>query len=1851
MKSPTIVFESLRDMYLRYLDSPFDLRYEDLVAERRQLLDVDGRIYRLPLIEPLPAYQTCGAPFSTVAQNLLSGSWGQDDINDLVEFVSLQLFPPHQQPYTHQRDVFEEVVVNGNDVVVTTGTGSGKTECFLLPVVSALVRESRSWGAPGQRSSQWDWWNPAHRTGRNWPPRVGQREHEDTASRPPAMRAIILYPLNALVEDQLSRMRMGLDCAAARTWLQANRHGNAFFFGRYTGRTPISGGRRASKLARLRAELQGIALDAQLVAGSPAASFFPTVGGGEMWSRWDMQDSPPDILITNYSMLNIMLMRSIEAGIFDQTRDWLQQDDSRVFHLVVDELHTYRGTPGTEVAYLIRVLLDRLGLSPDSQQLRIIASSASVAGDSSGLSYLEAFFGRDRSKFRIIAGDVVQPDAASIASVRGHAAAFRDFGQAMMTRGSPTAVEQAAQDLHAATGAGPVDPAGTPERFADAAVRHVLAPDAVRMVCSRAGEGTQLLPRTPEEIGAAVFPDLPEVERKDSTEGLLGALVYARNAVGVAPLPIRTHMFFRNLQGLWVCSDSQCSVVQDRAAPCPVGSLHYTPALTCQCGARILELLYCEACGEVFLGGYRRETGVNPNEWYLSPDHPDLESSPDIASLSRDYPRFAVFWPCSTGQNPATPQWTQDTVGRVWRAAHLSTGDGCVALGGAPPPAVSGYLYYVPDMHGPNGEIPGPNPPARQSAWQAHPSRCPRCDTNWAYRDIGSPIRTQRTGFQKMAQILSDAVLRDIGSSSPDAQKLVVFSDSRQDAAKLSAGMRFAHYRDALRQSLTLEIDRQGAGALAYIAQISGQQLTAGEQELTEAFEAANPADALVLELGHNPARANQQCTRYPGHTYQQAAQMIQTRAAQGPFPISHVTHNATLGLLRRGINPGGYSKEVLWTDSESQIGRWRDLYGWPPNGAPTEKTPTQLTLEQADHMQRIQQQSRREALDVVFASGRRSLESLCTAYVTTDRISHPPPTPLLQQAADGTIRLLGSRKKLSTHDAASQQNVPAYVRNYLHAVAQQNSLNPNAFETDVLNYLNATGCLNQHVLQVQALCLTRDSDTFRGCPQCRMVHLHPAGGVCVDCQSPLDPPQQLTSAVVASDYYSFLASTGNLFRLNCEELTGQTNKTDARKRQRLFQNITLPWPEEIEITDAVDLLSVTTTMEAGVDIGGLLAVMMANMPPMRFNYQQRVGRAGRRGAGLSVALTLCRGRSHDDYYFQRPDRITADPPPQPYVDVSRTSILRRILVKEVLRKAFVDLNLFPEEQADSVHGEFGPAFAWGLPANNTGQTIEDLVTDWIQNNQAEIVHIRDMLLAYTDPELVAQSEDLFNYIAQELIPAVANTANDPNLTQQWLAERLANAGLLPMFGFPTRVRFLFHDPPGMAYDWPPERGVVDRDLDIAISQFAPRAETVKDGLIHTSVGVVDYQPQGNQVVERPNPLGPARSIGFCRSCQAVDDSANPASECQVCGATTQDMPGYERIQLSEPKGFRTWYGRTRDFEGLFEWTPRASRPKMGIAQLQGVQHANFEVRSGQAIVFVINDNNGNLFRFEKLVQGETWIVRDALTQVGVHNPDLDVSCPMDVRALASIKPTDVMVLGINNWSASLVSSPMDLNCRAALYSFGFLLRRAAAVRLDIDERELKVGLRVFQDSSGDVAGQIFISDSLENGAGYSSHLGSPVEAEELLRFIVGQNGTSFYNPLISPGHAGECHTSCPDCLRDFSNLPFHNILDWRLGLDLAHLALDATTQIDFTVPYWQQLLPAACPPYFAAQPGWQAVNFGGIPAGTRGSVAEIITHPLWRRDVDNMHPQLATAQDLAIASGATDVQFKSIFEILRRPF
>lgn len=1847
MKNPILIFDNLREIYLRYLDSPFNLRYPDLVQERRDLIDQDGRIYRYPLIEAVPAYQRCEETFNQVAHTLLDSSWPTGLLNNLNDFVAFGLFPAGRRPYTHQRDSFDESVLQHHDVIVTTGTGSGKTECFFLPIAAALIRESANWSAPENRESQWDWWRryTMRGTRRYYASRISQRVHE---TRTAAMRALILYPLNALVEDQLGRLRDGFDSPAVQAWLDSQRNGNRFYFGRYTGRTPISGALATSRVRKLGEELRSIDRDAQQVAGTPAERFFQNLIGSEMWSRWDMQDSPPDILVTNYVMLNIMLMRAVEAPIFSQTRAWLEADPSNVFYLVVDELHTYRGTAGTEVAYILRALYDRLGLAPDSDQLKIIASSASLDDDPSGLNYLEGFFGRSQNRFRVISGDIVSPDSNATAVISEHATALRHLNQSIETAAGMIE-ESAAQDFNTSVG-GPDYPDGTPsEQILASALEHIQAPDAMLVTCTSTENPNELVPRMPQELAQSLFPELPANESAEAITGLLSGLSQAQDASNEAPLVMRAHLFFRNLQGMWICTDPLCRMVPQRQGQCPAGCLHYVPRLTCDCGARVLELLYCESCGEIFFGGYRQD-GQNPGEWYLSPEHPNLEASADAASFERDYISYAIYWPALPGITPARAQWTQDYVPRHWRAAQYSSDDGLLRLGGG-----GGYLYYVPPMH-------EQNPPSVASASQAYSSKCPRCDSDWSWRPFGSPIRTHRTGFQKISQVLCDSLLRQTPHTvDGNNRKLVVFSDSRQDAAKLSAGMRVSHYKDTVRQALTTSLSTVGLGAIAFNAQARGDQLTDEETELASEFSILHPRDAITIMMAVNPATANLPSSSNPSLTAHQAAQQIINRANNGPFRVTELFSEVAWRLLSQGINPGGYGQEQLWTDWEKRTGSWRDLYHWNPDGMVSAKTHSELTEPQRQHLGRIQNQSIIELINIIFASGRRGLESLLIAYATTDSINFTASGQLVQQAADGVIRLLGQRRRIETHNSFIEDTPPAFVAAYLYEIAQLHNLQPVDFTDEVINYLTNTNCVVSSVIRIQGLCLMLPDETFYECPDCRRNHLHQSGGICTECLAQLGQTVPLAHAQASPDYYTYLATqAGPLFRLNCEELTGQTNTSDARKRQRLFQDVYLP-DEEIALADTLDLLSVTTTMEAGVDIGALLAVMMANMPPMRFNYQQRVGRAGRRGTGLSIALTLCRGRSHDDYYFQRPVRITADPPPQPYVDMRQDTILKRVLVKEIMRQAFLDLNLFVGEGGDNVHGEFGTAVAWNHPPENPppgapqGVTVCDLVTLWLQNNSTSISHACDMLLAYTDPILQAQRPALIAYIQNDLIGEIDNVANDQSLPDQSLSKRLAYRGILPMFGFPTRVRLLHHNPPTIR-PWPPD-DTVDRDLDIAISQFAPLAETVKDGLVHTAVGVVDYQPQGHRIPQMPNPLGPPIPIGICQCCQTIDGSNPPNNSCPVCGATTNDDPGYGITNSSEPKGFRTWYGSSRDFDGDFEWTPRGSHPRVGFMPINMTQHLNFEVWSDLDTVYTINDNHGRLFNFERLSQRETWVTREALERSGINNPDsyLTAGGQIDRRALSSIKITNVLVLGIQNpLPVGLRCSPIvtehNVEGRAALLSFGYMIRRAISVRLDIDEREIKVGIRVMPDATGQIIGQVFISDSLENGAGYSSVYGDPPVAEELLRYIAGQTTQEFFDPIVNDPHRDDCRTSCPDCLRDFSNLFFHNILDWRVALDMVRLALDPNATIDFTIPYWQGLDGIVAPPYFQAT-GLQQVQFGGLVAGRDGNYAEIITHPLWDRNPNNFGPQLSTAYANALAAGVTEPNCKSIFEILRRPY
>jgi DEAD/DEAH box helicase domain-containing protein len=1820
MDNPFKIFDEIRSAYLRYLDSPFRLRYDALMKERRALLDKDRQLYREPLIEPVTPYEPSAFTIAAACRKLGIPS-------DAADFIAQGLFSPKRLLHNHQYKAWCDSR-EGKAVVVTSGTGSGKTECYLLPLFAYLVEEGMRWSAPNTRHPQHFWWNFKS-------DRIPQRHSE---TRPAAMRALLLYPLNALIEDQLGRIRKACDSGKARAWLDNDLRGNRFWFGRYTGLTPVSGSEdNPRKRKELRKRLKSMERDwesgkksARKTGDEQILTYFQYPSGSEMWSRWDMHDAPPDILITNYSMLNIMLMRGVENRIFDKTREWLASDRERnLFHLVVDELHSYRGTPGTEVGYLLRAFLHRIGLTPDSPQLRIISTSASVNEDPHSLEYLEQFFGRSKPSFSIVPGDP-QKFAARSRGLIDYKDAFAklndDLDQAALSKTSYDYVLQS---------------------FATA-VKYTSAIDSPRLwlaeclknICAyspflRAAEQG---PATAHQLAESIFSDTTHLGIA-AAKGLTRSLVLARipdpgNPDGVAPLPLRIHYFFHNAGRLWACVNPQCS---GRSAETPVGTesppvgkLFTEPRPHCDaCGARVLELLYCQPCGEVFLGGFKTVDRNAPNTWNLSPDYPNLDRVPDKGgSLRREFGEYLVFWASlgrslahSTHAGPSW-RWQQDRVpGYMWTPAAMDHATGRLALqqrisAKILDGASAGYVYQSP-----NDEV------------NAFAARCPHCASDWSGRRTDSPIRDLGSGFQRIVQLLCDAMMREMPQDKR-SRKLVLFSDSRQDAAKLSTGIKRDHHLDTLRQIAYHRLQRETTSAasafnLALERLSQAEELLSlqrKEKAISLSAEESTRRNVLLAALPDSG-----EVLKYALIGGQKPSVLEKPKALKGAIALSFNTllDAAREELLGLGINPGGTQpslaiyKAILAIHNKHRTlpVRWTELIDWSavPRRYHTGLQPDQLHLSNSIEMSL----KAKMIEDVLFASGSRDFESLGLGFLYP---TEHPPSNLTEYTAASVTRLLAKRRRWDG-SGKEGRDVPSYVTKYVEKAASVAGLNASTLLNDVENTLG--NAINQWLvipgkMFVQAP--TADANGYidvYDCSRCGRTHLHLSAGICTSCLRilPSSPRKHPINQEQAKDFYEYLARCSEPpFRLNCEELTGQTNPVDRKSRQRRFQEVFME--NEEEDTAGVDLLSVTTTMEAGVDIGSLQGISLANMPPVRFNYQQRVGRAGRRGLGMSAALTLCRGRSHDDYYFERPRLITAEPPPPPYVDVTRPEIAQRVVNKEILRRAFESLPLV-DHSGDNVHGEFGTVSNWG---SNRYE-----VQKWIDNNSETIDLVCAVVLHKTAMGGTAGLLEMQRHVRYNLLPAIDKAKNHRlSLPHLALSERLASLGILPMFGFPTRIRYLFHEKPG--YDttgFPPNKGFVDRELDIAISQFAPGAQTVKDDELHTSVGVADFRPDGRDIVAYPDPLAGGVPIGICRRCQAlVDENVGAATACPYCLAAL-GSDGYRTVELSEPPGFCTWWSVHSEFDGSFEFTPRALRARIGASQTKPTASRNFVVDRGNATIYRVNDNEGSDFLFEKLAGTDVWISLDAY-RIAVQNqspngrasasdPPMDKAVQPLTRALAAISSTDVLTAGINFAPVGINLNPKYPEGRAAWYSFGFILRRAAAVTLDVAESELEVGIQPVMDFSSPFAppsARIFISDSLENGAGYSTHLGAPHEFEKLLEFILGlgaEPSRNFIGPLVLADHETECASSCHRCLREYGNMAYHPLLDWRLGLDMVRLALDARTDIGLHYDYWSSLVERIAPNYFAGL-GCTPAVFGALHSGIDpiNNEAIILTHPMW---------------------------------------
>lgn len=1897
MKDPIGSFESIKENFIRYVKTAFGTKFDGVENERYDLLNYDKVFYRKPWIEPLPDYVSRGKKINDLTLEDLGNALNETEARTFKGLVNTGLvgnFPLH----LHQAEMLKQALL-GNNCIITSGTGSGKTESFLLPLFAKLSKELTNWTKPNQESSSINtWW----RENGGLPARqivntsnftlsdvVRQRNHE---TRKAGVRALILYPMNALVEDQMSRLRKALDSDDTRNWLNDTTNGNAIYFGRYNGSSPVAGELRklkedgsfvinTKKVNQLKEQLQIIEADSNRVAqyiqqtgktGSEAKdlkSFFQRLDGAEMRSRFDMQVAPPDIMITNYSMLSIMLMRDIDKGIFNETKKWLEESENNIFHLIIDELHLYRGTQGTEVAYLLKLVLNRLGLHPHHPQLRILASSASLeAGDTASKNFVCDFFGVSQEhfnqKFKIIEGknnpitgfpengiklpiNPFKEIAEKFSEVKGN---ISDENFILTCESSATQLATTFNLSQTGSGISKLLSIIINPNFQ--LKERLFSPcQDYKAVCSIQANGDD---ENAKYFAETIFED---TNNKENLENALRGLLIARAMIDEKEfeeiaktipderkLPrFRFHYFFRNIEGIW--SSVKPNDVDDKYSDNErtVGKLYSTTRINSENGNRVLELLYCDNCGTTLFGGSRlvtrNESGNNSFE--MLPISPNIEGIPEKTPAKlvekRSYQEYAVFWPCGNqafiphDAEPGIPQnfWRQPTLNGFnqgdfeanWIPASLNciTGDidfSHTKANETPSQWIKGYYFTITNSTNRDIAYDIFNSDSIVETHKALPSVCPSCGINHQKRrqdwnkSKTSSIRGFRTGFAKTTQMFAKELMYQLPNNE-DERKLVVFSDSREDAAQIANGIERNHFTDLMREILVDELHKSLMLRFQLVKAFDSDDLGKQNELKQQSPLFFDEIEYLIDNANYNGGNTNKLREKQEAELKLKEIRSLLINV----YSLVDITNSINLApLLKRfielGINPGGSDISLQTRLLNNNFLPWFDLidftnFQWANGADPT-------------FINDLKEGSFDGLASMFFGSLFYSFESSTLGYVCIN----PELEAITAQASiialskddflqivNSTIRILGDKYKHNKVEDANPFNftqyndLPGQVKKYIRAVANRFSKQENEIGDAVFNTLSSSSLLRGDTgIQIEKLFIkvAQSTDKVWMSQRGNRPHLHFSGGICTHSVTELQTPHSnICNDIWKENYLSYNAikKQREPIRLHCEELTGQTD--NQFERQRHFRNIILP-DEGNRQVKTIDLLSVTTTLEVGVDIGALQAVMLGNMPPQRFNYQQRVGRAGRRGQAYSVILTFCRGRSHDEFYFSNPKKITGDAPPTPFLTMGQERIFKRLLAKEILRKAYVEKNIdITSDDKSSVHGEFGTVDSWS--------NYKTEISNWINENRTSIETTVDALLT---PKLKGKRNEFVDWVADTttpngLIEKAQSIINNEEIASNDISEKFAEGGILPMFGMPTTVKNLYHGIKSFHGNLEPLS--IDRAQAMAIYEFAPGAQKTKDKAIHQVIGFTSdfinvYNGVKNADTYNQLPFSLNRWFVRCRACGFFEtyseerkielETQSAFDSCPNCGETNPDK--YQPpFKLKSPRAYRTNLSAgsdTKDDSEFLLSRPPIFAEKIGSASIETISNAIISI-SDNDVTWRVNTNSDRFFtgrlyntnnKFPFNPNGfwfnNQWLLNDLAVPTNDSNGhsmfvQQNTTSSDEQIALASSKNTEIFRI-----APSTVPLELDLNMffgetdlphvkaqsngvRSGYYSSAFLLQRILADKLDVDPTEIEIAdisMKALEDGTNRRIAEIILTDELPNGSGFVRFLYDNF-SDLLSEAINPSNANSYLGKMHSQTHQEKCDDACYDCLKVFRNMNYHSLLDWRLGLSMLRVMNDST--------------------------------------------------------------------------------------------
>jgi replicative superfamily II helicase len=675
MLQPFTVADATLQWFRRYVRASFPLRDPELDKQREQLIGA-GLLWA----EPYVALARPGNPGPKLA-----------DLAGLLAPATLAVPWGFDRLYQHQHQAIERLASRpGRDprnTLVLSGTGSGKTEAFLMPVVDACLRD------------------PA-----------------------PGIKAVVVYPMNALANDQLKRLRQLLA-------------GSPVTFGRYTGDAP------------------------ETDAGDSRRPGRPEDAPENMrWSRMAMREQPPHILLTNYTMLEYLLLRGKDEELF-------RHGPPR--YLIVDEIHLFGGVLGAEVGALLRRF--RQHTDPDSRGICMVGTSATAGSETEAVElrrFAERFFGAPFEPEALIAetpapftepGPTVPelpgltPELLRAATeTAGLAAlakstlgvdlpvdnAFADRLGAVIDRYTTVSVVERALARPA-----PLDSAA--QALAELAERSVVGRDA----CLLEAQAIVLLG------AAARLPAVGEDEPQPRFRP-------------------RVHQVLRSMAGLWRCMDPAH------------GTLRPPDRSRCECGALTLPLASCRTCGEAF--------------WSSPAPAQELNAITRVVAVEYERNNSVIFL--------ADPARLTDLVGEdedgnqvVWKESRVCPQCGGFATGARPVD------------HAPN--CPRPHFDGVAVLASMDDIHCPACGSRGARnRPILLPLKGSAAAS---VAVVANGLSNDLRNRTGEAGgRLLIFADSRQNAAQQAGYSDDQGARVAIRQLIVSSVSE--AGQLTLPATSSG---------------------------------------------------------------------------------------------------------------------------------------------------------------------------------------------------------------------------------------------------------------------------------------------------------------------------------------------------------------------------------------------------------------------------------------------------------------------------------------------------------------------------------------------------------------------------------------------------------------------------------------------------------------------------------------------------------------------------------------------------------------------------------------------------------------------------------------------------------------------------------------------------------------------------------------------------------------------------------------------------------------------------------------------------------------------